>query len=616
MSSFSVSGLSSGIDSDAMVTQLMALERLPVNKMQANISKMNQQTTAWTKLEALAKSVAGKAQELATASRLYAPTTTSSNTGAVTVTGNAAEGTSFEFTVSSLARAGQSAVTGFTDASQVIGAGDVTVTTAAGAKTVTLGAGATVADLVAAVNSTGLATGSVLNTGDSTLGTEALFTSAGTGTAAEATITLSGFAQAYATAPVRAASDATLVMGSQTITRPTNTISDLVPGVTLTLKATTTADVTVASARNDDEVAAKVKGFVTSINELLADIKTFTKTDPEGSDGVLSGNAQLRSLNVNLMRSITSSYGDGAISIMSQVGIRIERDGTLSFNEAAFKTALADDPAGVADVLSRNATASSTSVGFSSSSATTVSGTYDVVVTAAATRAELATSVFATLASDTDFTVTVGDKTKTFTAVAGTAAEDVAKAFDAFFTKEGFALNASWENDTVVVRSDLYGSASSFTLSSSMGSGTATGTDVAGTINGAAAAGKGQTLTSSGSASQGLALTIRSTPGDVAAAGGNLALGSVSFNEGIGGVLTSLFNETRDAGGMFPSALESIDRAKRATQEDIESYERRLEMRESNMRAKFAALEVAMARIKSNTPDFASLSTDIYSGRN
>ena len=616
MSSFSVSGLSSGIDSDAMVTQLMALERLPVNKMQANISKMNQQTTAWTKLEALAKSVAGKAQELATASRLYAPTTTSSNTGAVTVTGNAAEGTSFEFTVSSLARAGQSAVTGFTDASQVIGAGDVTVTTAAGAKTVTLGAGATVADLVAAVNSTGLATGSVLNTGDSTLGTEALFTSAGTGTAAEATITLSGFAQAYATAPVRAASDATLVMGSQTITRPTNTISDLVPGVTLTLKATTTADVTVASARNDDEVAAKVKGFVTSINELLADIKTFTKTDPEGSDGVLSGNAQLRSLNVNLMRSITSSYGDGAISIMSQVGIRIERDGTLSFNEAAFKTALADDPAGVADVLSRNATASSTSVGFSSSSATTVSGTYDVVVTAAATRAELATSVFATLASDTDFTVTVGDKTKTFTAVAGTAAEDVAKAFDAFFTKEGFALNASWENDTVVVRSDLYGSASSFTLSSSMGSGTATGTDVAGTINGAAAAGKGQTLTSSGSASQGLALTIRSTPGDVAAAGGNLVLGSVSFNEGIGGVLTSLFNETRDAGGMFPSALESIDRAKRATQEDIESYERRLEMRESNMRAKFAALEVAMARIKSNTPDFASLSTDIYSGRN
>lgn len=608
---FNINGLASGLQTDTMIEALMNVERAPIKAAESRISKLTLANTAWTKLQTLAKTVGDKAAVLGSLERLYAPTTTSTNPDAVAVTGTAAAGTSMAFKVTSLASAGQSALTGFGSASDVIGAGTVTVTTAGGeSKTLTLAAGATLADLASAVNGSGLARASVINTGDPTLKTEVLFTSGSTGTANEATVTFTGFVDPHATTAVRTATDAVLEMGTQTITRSSNTISDLVDGATLTLKATTTADVNVTSQRDTDAVAAKVGEFVDALNQLLRDAATFSKSDPTGTaKGALAGDARLRTMQIDVMRAVTSSYGDGAVSVLSQIGIRVERDGTLSFNKEQFSTALTDNPDGVADLLTRTATGTTSGATFSSATAYTVAGTYAVDITRAAERAEVTGTAFTTLAADTDFTFTVGTKTLTYSAAAGTDGTTLAKSMDSWLSKNGLGLDAYYESGALVVRSAVYGSAASFTVSSSTSvlDGTGTGVDVAGTIGGQPATGVGRILTADSGNPKGLALTISSSPTEVAASGGSLSLGGLTFNEGVGGFLSALMGTARDAGGLFPSALSAIDRDKRVQQENITALNLRLEKREANLRAKFAALEVALSKLQNSTPNFSAM---------
>jgi len=172
---------------------------------------------------------------------------------------------------------------------------------------------------------------------------------------------LSGFTQAFST--LRAAADAQLTMGSLTITRSSNTVSDLVEGVTLQLlKADPTKEVTVTVGRDQDAVVAKVKAFVDGLNSALATVKGHTKAGTIGATGeldtktpagVLWGDGGARRLQDRVAAAMWYTTS-GTYTSASQLGIELQRDGTYKLDETKLRAALTGDFDATIDFLARD----------------------------------------------------------------------------------------------------------------------------------------------------------------------------------------------------------------------------------------------------------------------
>lgn len=142
------------------------------------------------------------------------------------------------------------------------------------------------------------------------------------------------------------------------ITRQSNTISDALPGLTLTLKAQSTADETLSVTRASDANKKAVTDWVTAYNSLQSTINSLTKFVPakqgatvqSSSNGVLMGDSTIRGVQSDL-RSLLTNVQSGAYAIMAQLGITQDpvkgTDGTtgnLNIDDARLTNALTDNP--------------------------------------------------------------------------------------------------------------------------------------------------------------------------------------------------------------------------------------------------------------------------------
>jgi flagellar hook-associated protein 2 len=213
----------------------------------------------------------------------------------------------------------------------------------------------TLADLSAALNaSTSPVSASVVNTGDgSATPYRLVLTAKNTGTAGALTLATSGInvLDPAQLSTVTAASDAQLTVGGATITRSSNTINDLLPGVTLNLAHTGTSTVTVAT--DPAGTTTKVQALVDAVNNVLSSIATqtsYNSTTKKG--GPLSGEGLAENIATNLLDDALGALGTGTTKVLSQLGIETTRDGRLKLDSAKLATALQSDPDGVASLLS------------------------------------------------------------------------------------------------------------------------------------------------------------------------------------------------------------------------------------------------------------------------
>ncbi len=213
----------------------------------------------------------------------------------------------------------------------------------------------TLADLSAALNASGSPVSAALvNTGDGTATPYRLvLTARSAGTAGALTLDTSGInvLGAGQLSTVTAATDAQLTIGGSTITRSSNTISDLVPGVTLTLAHTGTSTVTVGT--DPAGTTTKVQALVDAVNNVLSSISTQTAYNSSTKKGgPLSGETMATRIATSLLDQTLDASGTGTTKVLSQLGIETTRDGRLSFNSAKLATAMQNDPDGVASLLS------------------------------------------------------------------------------------------------------------------------------------------------------------------------------------------------------------------------------------------------------------------------
>ena len=175
--------------------------------------------------------------------------------------------------------------------------------------------------------------------------------------------------------------NASFTLDGATITRSTNTIDDLIDGVTLELKATTASNVEVGAAYDEAQALDILTAFVSQVNTLRTTMTDLTNMGGNGNDaGPLRGDTLIRSY-VNRLKAITttpiSNYKDDPI-FLSSFGVMTELDGSLSIDTIKFTEYFQSNPTDFSALTQSRVTTGSNLVKASATGSLYKAGTYDL----------------------------------------------------------------------------------------------------------------------------------------------------------------------------------------------------------------------------------------------
>jgi flagellar hook-associated protein 2 len=196
--------------------------------------------------------------------------------------------------------------------------------------------------------------------------------------------------------------DAQITVNGQSLTSSSNTFTDLMPGVDVTVSAAAVGkDVTITVARDAQSLSDKVKSLVDSVNAALDDIDSLTAYKSDSSaPGILSGDSTLRQVRDQLISSVTSGVNGQSLA---SVGIQTDKTGHLVFDESKFEDAFKADPTGTAKLFAGTATFSGTgTAALHGSTWRTQEGTYSVNAAAKSIDGRVGTMTGSLLSGATD----------------------------------------------------------------------------------------------------------------------------------------------------------------------------------------------------------------------
>lgn len=369
MAGMSLSGLASGVDTATVVEQLMAIERqstlrLQLRQKQAD-ARQNALKDVSTRLKNLNTAAADLRSTLIWTDTQKVESSDTAKISATRVSGAGPGGYSVQ--VLQLARAEQRTF----DYTPDTGA-PTTITV--GAKTFNIAASATLADVVAQINSDALSPvyASAVDH-DSDGDQELVLSSRKTGSANGFTASGSTIGEVPGTEKLGVNAEFK-VDGGTTLNAPTNTVSNAIPGLELTLKSVSTVNITVGPPGADTAaVKAKVKAFVDQYNSTVDFIKgklnekrvPSPATDADALKGLLKSDAMLTSVLSQLRVALTRTQGGNPDTLdeMAEIGVSTGATtgssglnlnsvaGKLVFDDAKFDAALASNPLDVKRML-------------------------------------------------------------------------------------------------------------------------------------------------------------------------------------------------------------------------------------------------------------------------
>lgn len=354
-SGFQVSGIISGLDTDGIIQSLIDIEKAPLTTLDQREAQFNNELTAWRSLNTRLLAMDTTASRLTSDSLYESRKAALSDTAVATVTATAGKdlGT-FSLSVESLATRHQQISQGFAETTSAVGTGTITIKIgSAQFSPITIdSANSTLAGVRDAINQANVGvTASIVDSGEAA-GSDRyhlILNSKNTGTKGTMDI---AFNLNGGTAPslsdLQTAQDATVKLGkganAVTITSSSNTISDVLPGITLDLKQAKpgeSLDLTIASDRSATRTA--VTNFLGQFNA-MSDFfsEQFDYDASTGESGTLFGNSSLIALQDQLSNTVTSTrYVKGDYYSLAQIGITLDQGGHLAItDEAAFSKAL------------------------------------------------------------------------------------------------------------------------------------------------------------------------------------------------------------------------------------------------------------------------------------
>ncbi|AEV88778.1 flagellar hook protein [Actinoplanes sp. SE50] len=380
MSTSSVDGLVSGMQTSSMIAQLMQVEAAPQTKLKTKVQTAQTAVASYQSVNAklaATKSAAGDVVSLASWRSLNA-TSTSQTVTAKATGGLAGMAGSINFDVSSVARAQTSTLnvdttsTGFPSSFQVetgtwsTDSNGADVFTGSGSfTTVNVGKPYDADAVTTAVNDAGLGIRAyTVKTGDTAGVMQFVQNKSGAANG----FRITGLTGSDGNPPAdTSARDATLTLNPGTSTEykvssSTNTFSTLMPGVSITASKVE-QNVTVGATTDVNAIAGKFQAMVDAANAALGEIKDQTKYDASTkSSSPLTGDFTVRQMTQQTLSLVsngltydkTTKNPDGTTSTaavgfgsLSQFGIGLDSTGQLTFDAAAFTKAYNEDPAKV-----------------------------------------------------------------------------------------------------------------------------------------------------------------------------------------------------------------------------------------------------------------------------
>ncbi len=381
MATFTSLGIGSGLDLNSLVSQLVALERRPLQTMQRQNATLQTQVSSFGKMTSLFGALQGAANKL-NESELWSRSSFSSGDDSVVSAKAASNGSSaaagnYAVTVQSLAR-NQTAVStaALPGANDPVGSGTLTIdigtwdvagtTLAVKADTpsvqIAVAIGDTLQSLRDKINASGAAVTATLVTDTSGVrlslqsrasGLENAFRIAATdddGNPSDAA-GLSRFAYdpgsgANQMQVRQTASNAAATVNGIAVQSSSNELNGVIEGLTLTLKQTSTAEITITASSDREGASGAIKAFVDAYNGLASYLSAQTRYDASTKfAGTLQGDSAVNGIQSNLRSLLGSPSGASSLfGRLSDIGIQAARDGTLSVNQATLDKALTNLP--------------------------------------------------------------------------------------------------------------------------------------------------------------------------------------------------------------------------------------------------------------------------------
>jgi flagellar hook-associated protein 2 len=373
-----MSGVTSVLNSSeitSLIQQASTAYQAPATALQSQEQPIQTQISALGKVQSALSSLQSALSGLSDVQSLaqFSVTTSPSSTVTASVTNAAAAGT-YNLSNIQLAQAQSLISSGFASASSSLGAGSIAIQVGSGpAVTVNIASGQdTLTGIANAINQAdaGVQATVVYNGSSYYLS----LTGGSTGTAGAFTVTGSGGLSAFSYSPgatttsgltqLQAATDASFSLNGIPITSGSNTVTGVVPGLTLNLNASGSATVTVSQDVSALDQAAD--GLVSALNNVLQTINQYASYSPSSGAGPLLGDVGLQVLRNNLLNAISSPASgiapDSAYNSLSAVGFTINSDGTVMLNDQTFESAAQSNYAAVAGLLGGSAVADNANV--------------------------------------------------------------------------------------------------------------------------------------------------------------------------------------------------------------------------------------------------------------
>lgn len=392
MATVSSLGVGSGLDLSSLLTKLVAAEQQPITLLQQQQSAYQTKISAYGTINSKLSTLLSASQALSNPLGLeaYSATVTDSSVASATTSTGAAPG-NYNVHVTNLATAHTLTSSAFTNGTTAVGTGTMRISVGSSSFDVAIdSSNNTLNGIRDAINASSSNTGVSATVVQDSSGARLALTSKNTGAANAISVAVSetgttGFTSAagdpansdntglsslaYVSGAAtnltqaQAAADASLTINGIGITSASNAVSTAITGLTINLNKA--GDTTVTVGRDTTAITKLATAFVSAFNDFQSSSRSLSSYDAsQKTGGVLNGESAVRSMTSQVTRAAQTVPGtvSGSYKTLADIGISLQKDGTLALDSTKFQAAISNDFASVKSVLTGYASATTTAV--------------------------------------------------------------------------------------------------------------------------------------------------------------------------------------------------------------------------------------------------------------
>ncbi len=357
MATIQSTGIGSGLDVESIVTQLMAIERQPLDNLETEKAFVNAQISAYGSLSSQISNFQTAMANLASADKFQIFNVASSDESVITASADsAASAGTYELEVVQLAERDKIATKAYADSSTTaVGEGTLTITVGSSSFDVVIdSSNNTVSGIRDAINAAADNTGVTATVLNDDAGSRLIFSTDQTGTDNALKIEVADSSDANNTddnglsslayeagvvvhrAEISTHLDAQIIVDDFTISSSTNTFSGALDGITFTAQSVGTSSLTVT--RDDEAITESVQAFADAFNALQTEIDTQRSGQLEADSTLLTIERQMNSI-LNSGSTVTGSNQ----KYLVEVGLTVDKLGVMSVDSDTLTNVLNND---------------------------------------------------------------------------------------------------------------------------------------------------------------------------------------------------------------------------------------------------------------------------------